>query len=179
MGGGRDESAGGFCCDSGAADNGSASTSLLLNVKVITGPHFYGWWNDAAPAEWVIDGTTACVLLPPPLVLLVSQYEATRDRAELPRLLFHFAKFIKWKVAGQTTNTWSFTTRMTLLKALLVGFLQMKTLFEPPIIILTLFKKKVGANKTNVLRVFLQTPAEETWSSATVSPPTVLTLAVR
>lgn len=35
---GGDESAGGFCCDSGAADSGSAFTALLLNVKVITDP---------------------------------------------------------------------------------------------------------------------------------------------
>ena len=37
VGEGRDES-GGFYCDSGAADSGSAFTALLRNVKVITGP---------------------------------------------------------------------------------------------------------------------------------------------
>lgn len=38
VGEGRDESAGGLRCDSGAADSGSAFTALPLNVKVITGP---------------------------------------------------------------------------------------------------------------------------------------------
>lgn len=38
VGEGRDESAGGFCCDSGAADSGSTFTALLLNVKVIISP---------------------------------------------------------------------------------------------------------------------------------------------
>lgn len=139
--------------------------------KSLQAPDFYGWWKDAAPAEWVTDGTTACVLLPPPL-LLVSQSMKPPETAELPRLLSRFAKFINWKVAGQTANARCFTTRMTLLKDSLLGFLQIKTQFEPPIIILTLFK-------TSVLWVFLQRKkaVEETWSSA-VSPPAVLTLAV-
>lgn len=64
VGEGRDESAGGLRCDSGAADSGSAFTALPLNVKVITGPWLL-WllWKDAEPAVWVMDGTTACVQL--------------------------------------------------------------------------------------------------------------------
>lgn len=47
---GRDESAGGFRCDSGAADSGSGFTALQLNVKVITGPQLlWHWWKDAEP----------------------------------------------------------------------------------------------------------------------------------
>lgn len=38
VGEGRNEPAGGFCRDSGAADSGNAFAVLLLNVKVITGP---------------------------------------------------------------------------------------------------------------------------------------------
>lgn len=125
VGGGRDESAGGFCCDSGAADNGSAFTSLLLNVKVITGPWFL-WLVERCSASWVSHWWNDCMCAASPSSYSrLTESEATRDRAELPRLLSHFAKFINWKVAGQTANTWCFTTRMTLLKASLLEFLQM------------------------------------------------------
>lgn len=170
VGGGRDECAGGFCCDS--ADNASAFTSLLLNVKVITGPWFLRL-VEGCSASWVSHWWNNCMCAASPSSSPgFTEYEATRDPAELPRLLSRFAKFINWKVAGQTANARCFTTRMTLLKDSLLGFLQIKTQFEPPIIILTLFK-------TSVLWVFLQQKkaAEETWSSA-VSPPAVLTLAV-
>lgn len=96
LGEGRDESAGGFCCNSGAANSGGAVTARLLHVKVITGPRLL-WllWKDAEPAGWVIHGRSTCVLLqrlkvltalPSSCSLGYVEYKPNREGAELPRL---------------------------------------------------------------------------------------------
>lgn len=58
-----------------------------------------------------------------------SLYKATRDGAELPRLLFNLAKFINWKVVEQTTNQEDLTSFKAPLNALLLGFPNIKTQF--------------------------------------------------
>ncbi len=54
---GEDESAGGFCCDSGAADSGAHLQLCCSMWKSLQAPDFYGSCGKMQSQRWVIDGT--------------------------------------------------------------------------------------------------------------------------
>lgn len=187
-------------CDSGAA-SGSAFTATLLNVKVITGPWLLIALVERCRANGVSHRWDDCSSkksspLSPPLVLLATNSmkpPEMKQSSHAPCLTLPSSSIGKSSWASHNymiTDQDRFGFKAPL-NAPFLGFPNIKTQFEPPIIISCIFKT-VHADETKgplgleVSPASFKKPTRSSmvsmtfvaWNSVTAFPPAMFTLAL-